>query len=241
MNAVLNSPMDTNTRDQSSLLERYLAGTLQPKEAREAEQQVAQNPLLVEQTGLADRVARAVALLDAAGRGGDWHEQPRRPWENPLVGLAFAAISLVLGITAAVLFSRLEAARARITALTEQVAVRPVDAAASRRAIAVALNPAGPPAAPAFALGARAAEMGDLQIDVSAWRQPTFRVTLERVDQGSIATLYGLMKDSNGQIRVALNSGALGPGNYTVAVEGVAWNGATAPVGGTTFAVIRGR
>ncbi len=233
--------MDTRTKDPTALLERYVAGTLPRKLAEELEEQVRQNPQLVTKTGLADRVVRAVALLDVAERGGDWHEKPRRAWEHPLLGLGFAAIAVALGITVAVLFSRIEAANARIAVLTEQVASRPIDAAASRRAIRVALNRAGPPAAPAFALGGKSAEMGELLINVSAARQPAFRLTLERADEGSIATIHGLMKDSNGEIRVALNSGALGPGNYTVTVDGVGWNGATQPVGGTTFAVSRGR
>jgi hypothetical protein len=234
-------PMDAKPIDPMAQLDRYLAGALPRKEAREFEIACQQNPIVIEQAGLADRVARAVTLLDATGRGADWHDKPRRPWEQPGVPLALAVATLVLAAASLMLWLRGSEAKTRIVQLQERVVARPVEAAASRRMIPVKLLSAGVPAQPAFVLGGQSAEMGEVRIDVSDAKQPTYRVTIERDGQGGVAVFHNLIKDSNGNLRFVLNSGALGPGRHDVTVEGVAWNGDSRLVGGTRFNVIRTR
>jgi hypothetical protein len=45
-------------------------------------------------------------------------------------------------------------------------------------------------------------------------------VSIDRVNQGRVAVLDGLEKDSNGHLRISLNAGAFGPGDYMVSIEG---------------------
>jgi hypothetical protein len=64
-----------------------------------------------------------------------------------------------------------------------------------------------------------------------------FRVQMDRTDQGKVATIGNVQRDSNGQLRVAFNSSALGPGDYQITLEGVDWKGGTEPQAWITFAV----
>ena len=60
---------------------------------------------------------------------------------------------------------------------------------------------------------------------------PSYRVTIDRVDQGRVGILHNLVKDSNGHLRIALNSSALGPGEYRLRVQGYTWRGERVDVG----------
>jgi hypothetical protein len=62
-------------------------------------------------------------------------------------------------------------------------------------------------------------------------------VTIERVDQGRVGIFDGMTKDSNGHVRISLNSGALGPGNYLVTLEGLNMRRESLPVAWFRFAV----
>ena len=66
-----------------------------------------------------------------------------------------------------------------------------------------------------------------------------FRVTIDRIDQGRVAVLGNLAKDSNGHLHIALNSSALGPGNYQLTIEGVSWCGDPEPDSWITIGIQR--
>jgi hypothetical protein len=64
-----------------------------------------------------------------------------------------------------------------------------------------------------------------------------FTVTVTRVDQGLVAVLTNLARDSNGHVRLALNSSALGRGDYLVQVEGLDMRMATQTQGWARFTI----
>jgi hypothetical protein len=49
--------------------------------------------------------------------------------------------------------------------------------------------------------------------------------------------LHNVQKDSNGHVRVAFNTSALGPGNYQFSIEGLTWRGEARPEAWITLAV----
>ena len=53
------------------------------------------------------------------------------------------------------------------------------------------------------------------------------------------AILHNLVKDSNGHLRIALNSSALGPGNYQFTIEGLTWRGETVPDAWVTIGIAK--
>ena len=56
------------------------------------------------------------------------------------------------------------------------------------------------------------AELIELRIDVSFARQNAFRLTIDKKDQAHAGMIHNLLRDSNGQLRLTLNSSGLHPG-----------------------------
>ncbi len=54
-----------------------------------------------------------------------------------------------------------------------------------------------------------------------------------------MAILQNVGKDSNGHVRVALNTTALGLGNYQFTMEGITWKGETVPEAWITIGIAR--
>jgi hypothetical protein len=92
---------------------------------------------------------------------------------------------------------------------------------------------------PMLTIGGADTVMADMKFDVSWSKFPVFRVTIDRIDQGRVMTLANVARDSNGHLRLALNSSALGPGDYTVSMEGLDWRGTPHPQAWASFAVAR--
>ena len=77
---------------------------------------------------------------------------------------------------------------------------------------------------PAISIGAGGAQLADFKIDESRSPYHIFRVTIDRIDQGRVGVITNLVKEfQNGHLRIALNSTALGPGNYQLTIEGLNW------------------
>jgi hypothetical protein len=93
--------------------------------------------------------------------------------------------------------------------------------------------------APAVTVGGESTQLADLKLDLSRSGYRNFRITIDRVDQGRVAILHNLAKDSNGHVRIALNTSALGPGNYQFTIEGVSWKGEVIPDAWVTIAIAR--
>jgi hypothetical protein len=79
-----------------------------------------------------------------------------------------------------------------------------------------------------------------MRIDVSWADTPSFRVLIERRGEGRVLQLHNLLRDSNGNLRVSLNSSALGPGLYTIAIDSLNWRGEPKPAAWAAFEVESG-
>ena len=64
-------------------------------------------------------------------------------------------------------------------------------------------------------------------------------MTIDRIDQGRVGVITNLAKDSNGHLRIALNSSALGPGNYQLTIEGLNWRADPEPDSWITIGIVR--
>jgi hypothetical protein len=71
----------------------------------------------------------------------------------------------------------------------------------------------------------------DLRIDMSEGRYNTFLVTVSSVSAGHIMQVRRVARDSNGELRLNLNSSSFGPGEYDLKLDGYTWRGETVPVG----------
>lgn len=233
------APMDRDFIARNQVIERYLSGRLPLKGATEFEQFCHTHPELLDEIGLPERVNAGLRLLEASGKPEPWQEAPKPAWQKPQVTLALGGAVLLLTVTLLVLAGTNASKAHRITDLQKQVAERPLDPATSTREIRLLPSRSGASNAAAISIGGAAAQLADFKIDESRSPYHIFRVTIDRLDQGRVAVLNNLVKDSNGHLRIALNSSALGPGNYQLTIEGLNWRGDPEPDSWVTIGIVR--
>lgn len=231
--------MDRDFIARNQVVERYLSGRLPLKGATEFERFCRENPGVLDELGLPERVNAGLRLLEASGKPEPWQETKQPFWQKLQVTIGLTAAVLVLA--GALWFSMNDgAAKAqRITKLQSQAAERPLDPATSTREIRLLPSREGGSNTPAITIGGGAAQLVDFKIDESRSPYKIFRVTIDRIDQGRVAIISDLAKDSNGHLRIALNSSALGPGNYQLTIEGLTWRGDAEPDSWITIGIQR--
>ena len=231
--------MDRDFIARNQVVERYLSGRLPLKAATEFERYCHDHPEMLDQLGLPERVNAGLRLLEAAGKPEPWQEAPRPAWQKPGVTLALAVAVVVLGMALAGLAASNSSKSHRVAELQKQNSERALDPATSTREIRLLPSRSGASNSPAITIGGGAggAQLADLKIDESRSPYHTFRITIDRIDQGRVAVISGLDKDSNGHLRIALNSSALGPGNYQLTLEGLDWRGQPQPDSWVTIGI----
>lgn len=229
--------MDREFIEKNQIVERYLTGKLPPKGVSDFERVCRENPGLIEELGLASRVNAAIRLLEASGQPEPWQEKPRAFWEKLPFIAAAAALAIVFAVATLVLILQTRGDAAQIAALEADLLERPIDPASSTRTITVLPSRTGPVSRAMFTTGTDGAEFVEMRIDVSWAETPSFRLLLERRGQGRVLLLHNLLRDSNGNLRVALNSSAMGPGIYTLAIDALNWRGEPTPAAWAAFEV----
>jgi hypothetical protein len=231
--------MDRDFIARNQVVERYLSGRLPLKGATEFERFCRDNPEILDELGLPERVNAGLRLLDASGKPEPWQDAKQPFWQKAQITIGLAAAVVVLA--GALWYSMNDgAAKAqRITKLQSQAAERPLDPATSTREIRLLPSREGGSNTPAITIGGGAAQLVDFKIDESRSPYKVFRVTIDRIDQGRVAVISDLGKDSNGHLRIALNSSALGPGNYQLTIEGLTWRGEAEPDSWITIGIQR--
>jgi len=232
--------MDRDFIARNQVVERYLSGRLPLKAATEFERFCRDHGELLDEIGLPERVNAGLRLLEASGKPEPWQEAPRPVWQKPQVTLGLAIAVAVLGMTLAGVAANNSSKSHRIAELQKQNSERALDPATSTREIRLLPSRSGASNSPAITIGGGpSAQLVDLKIDESRSAYRAFRVTVDRIDQGRVAVINNLEKDSNGHLRIALNSSALGPGNYQLTLEGLDWRGQPQPDSWVTIGIQR--
>jgi hypothetical protein len=229
--------MDREFILKNQIVERYLAGRLPPKGVTDFERLIRSRPELIEELGLADKVNAGLRLLDAAGLAEPWAEKPKKTWEKPAFTFAAAGVAVAALIGCIVLAVQVSSRDTKIGKLTREVQERPIAPSTLKRTILVGVARNGPPAGATLTISS--GEFAELKADLSWSRFGLFRVSIDRVNQGRVAELDGVTKDSNGHVRIALNAGAFGPGDYMVTLEGLNMRRERLPVAWYRVAVTR--
>jgi hypothetical protein len=221
--------MDREFIARNQIVERYIAGRLPLKGAQDFERFCRENPELLDEISLTDRISAALRLLDASGRAAPWEQRPKQWWERLPLLIGTALLALALAVTALVINSKQSARDRSIASLQQRLATQPLDPAKATRPITVIPSRTGPLQHSQVMIGGGGAQMADLKFDVS-WSQFTaFQVTIDRLEQGRVSVLHNIQRDSNGNLHLELNSSALGPGTYQLTIEGLTWRGETVP------------
>jgi len=230
--------MDRDFIARNQIVERYLAGRLPLKGAQDFERFCREHPELIDEIGLQDRINSALRLLDAGGRAPPWEAPPTPWWQRLPVLIGAGALTLVATVFALTLLGKLAARDHSVAALQRQLAVQALDPAQSTRTITIVPNRSAPSPRSLLTIGGARAEMAELRIDVSWASFTAYRVTIDRVDQGRVAILHNVLRDSSGVLHLGLNSSALGPGNYQFSIDGLTWKGEPIPVAWATITIV---
>jgi len=82
------------------------------------------------------------------------------------------------------------------------------------------------PSQPTLALGWLVpAQLLELRIDVSETKYAQFQITIDKSDGVRVMQIRRVARDSNKEVRLAVNSSAFGPGDYFVKIDGYNWRG----------------
>lgn len=217
--------MDREYVEKNRVVERYFAGRLAPRGVTEFERFCREHPEFLDAIGLPERVNAGLRLLEAGGKPEPWVERPKPFWEKPPFVIGLAATTLAALVTVGLLDFAFEGRGEQITALEERIATQPLEPATAKRTIKLLPSRSGPTTRAAVHVGEGATQFVDLKIDVSWSKFQNFRLLIDRVGQSRVALVHNLRKDSNGDLRLAFNSSALGPGDYLFTIEGLTWRG----------------
>src|SRR6266851_1896713 len=186
----------------------------------------------IEDHKLVERAQTSLKLLEASGQPLDLRE-PQPPWWKTiqvLIGLTVVAFLSLIAFWAllgkyVLLRGELEDTR---TQMNQGSLVQP---ATSRE---VRVSPDRVPGVDhARIVVTRAApQLMDLHIDLGYTdKLAEFRLFVDKKDQGRALILNDLLKDSNGELRMTLNSTGLSVGIYNVRIEALPFRGSPIPIG----------
>ena len=218
--------------EDHQLVERYLQGKLPFKGARDLEQWCRAHPEYLNELNLSERAQASLKLLEASGRPADLGE-PKPPWWKSvyvLIGLgAVACLSLIAFwvVLGKYVLLRGELDETRMT-MSRGSLVQPATSSEMR---------VTPDRAPGIdrariVVSRSAPQLMDLHIDLGYTNKlMQFRMFVDKQDQGRALVLNNLLKDSNGELRITLNSTGLAAGIYTARIEALPFRGSPIPLG----------
>jgi hypothetical protein len=231
-----NSPTATPRFDRQfiedhKLVERYLENKLPLKGALDLENWCRAHPEYLDELQLSLRAQTSLKLLEASGRPLDLRE-PEPPWWKTVYALIALCVVAFLSLVAfwallgkyVLLRGELEDTRTLMNqgSLVQPAATRDVRAAPDR---APGIDRAR------IVVSRSAPQLMDLHIDLSYIKQEQFRLFVDKKDQGRALILNDLLKDSNGELRMTVNSTGLAAGIYNVRIEALPFRGDAIPVG----------
>ena len=195
--------------EDHQLVERYLEGKLPFKGAQDLENWCRANPEYLNELKLSDRAHASLKLLEASGRPQDLRE-PEPPWWKStyvLIGLSVAAGLTLLAFWA--MLGKYLLLRGEL----DDTRALPIPGARS-------------------GVTRSAPQLLDLHIDLAYTdKQMQFRMFVDKEDQGRALILNNLLKDSNGELRMTINSTGLAAGVYDVRIEALPFKGSPIPLG----------
>jgi hypothetical protein len=218
--------------EDHKLVERYLENKLPFKGARDLEEWCRAHPDYLNELKLSERAHASLKLLEASGKPQDLGE-PKPPWWKSiylLIGLAvFAFVCLVAAWSLAGKYSSLQG---KLEDTKRVISQGPLVQPTTEKAIYITPDHAAGIDRARIKLNRTAPLLMDVHIDLGYTQKLVqFRMFVDKHDQGRALVLNNLLKDSNGELRVTLNSTGLAAGIYTVRIEALPPRGIPIPIG----------
>jgi hypothetical protein len=218
--------------EDHKLVERYLENKLPFKGARDLENWCHANPDYLSELKLAERAQTSLKLLEASGRPQDLRE-PKAPWwKSMYVPIGLGVLAAVCLIAFWALFGKYVLLRGELedtrTLMNQGSLVQP----ATTSTLKVAPDRAPGIDRARITVSRNAPQLIDLHIDMGyTAKMNQFRMLVDKKDQGRALILNNLLKDSNGELGMTLNSTGLAAGIYNARIEAVPIHGSPIPVG----------
>jgi hypothetical protein len=223
------SRFDAKFIEDHHLLERYLDNKLPMRGARDLENWCRANPAYLEALKLSERAQASLRLLEASGRPLDLREPQTPWWKTPYVSLGLGVFALlclvalwVIGGKVSVLRSELEDARVR---MHQGPLVQP----ATETSLRITPDRVAGVDHAKITVSSSAPQLMDLHVDLGYLKAMQFRVVVDKRDQGRALIMNNLLKDSNGELRLTVNTTGLSPGTYAVRIEALPVRGNAPP------------
>jgi hypothetical protein len=218
--------------EDHQLLERYLENKLPFKGARDLEQWCRSHPDYLNDLKLSERAHASLKLLEASGQPQDLRE-PKAPWWQSiyvLIGLGVVAFVCLVGFW--VLAGKLVLLQGKLDDTKHSISQGPLVQPTVEKAIYITPDHAPGIDQARIKLSRAAPLLMDVHIDLGyTQKQMQFRLFVDKKDQGRALVLNNLLKDSNNELRLTLNSTGLSPGIYTVRIEALPPRGVPMGVG----------
>jgi hypothetical protein len=241
MNARTISPATTPTPaprfdrkfiEDHKLVERYLENKLPFKGARDLENWCRANPEYLDELKMSERASSSLKLLEAAGAAPDLGEKKAPWWKSVNVLIGLGAITLISFFAFWLLFGKYELLKMQLedtkTTLAQGSLVQPAVETTVR------VSPDHSPGIDhaRIVVNHNAPQLMEVHLDLAYTQKLNqFRIIVDKKDQGRALILNYLLKDSNGELLMTLNSTGLSVGVYTVRIEALPFKGTPMPIG----------
>ena len=224
--------------EDHKLVERYLENKLPFKGAQDLEAWCRAHPDYLDALKLSERAHASLKLLEASGRSQDLRE-PKAPWWKSIyVLIGLGATAFVSLIACWVLVGKYSALQGKLDDTKRVMRQGTLVQPAAERSVAVTPDHAPGLNRARIKLSSTAPLLMDVHIDLGYTQKLTqFRVVVDKQDQGRALVLNNVLKDSNGELRVTLNSTGLSAGLYTIRIEALPPRGVPLPIGWLTLDV----
>jgi hypothetical protein len=249
-----------NYIDREHIVDRYLSGELSVREAREFEKYCLDHPEFLKglpipvrlktrlsrqpeahsETGIFQGIPSSAthAAIQATDEGFDLADEAdelRRRYGagGPSRTLFFAVVIALIAALAGLVAYGFHASSltAQLNAMQRDTRATQMQPPGSVQTHALQLSRTKPQAATLSLGWPEPAQLLDLRIDASDGKYSVFQITIDRADGSRIMQIRRITRDSNRELRLALNSSAFGPGEFLFRFDGYNWRGQTEEVG----------
>jgi hypothetical protein len=218
--------------EDHKLIERYLENKLPFKGARDLENWCREHPDYLNELKLSERAQTSLKLLEASGQPLDLRE-PQPPWWKTIQALIGLCVVTALSLIAFwALLGKYVLLRGELDdtrhLMNQGSLVQPATSSTLR------VSPDRTPGVDhARIVVTRAApQLMDVHVDLGYTNKlAEFRLFVDKKDQGRALILNNLLKDSNGELRITLNSTGFAAGIYNVRIEALPFRGSPIPIG----------
>jgi hypothetical protein len=221
---------DAKFIEDHQLIERYLENKLPVKGARDLENWCRANPAYLDGLKISERAQASLKLLEASGRPLDLQE-PRVPWwKTPYLSIGLGVLALVCLVAFWSLFGKYELLRGELEDTRTRLRQGSLEQPAVESNIKVTPDRASDLGRARVIANRNAPQLMDVHIDMSYFKAVQFRMIVDKKDQGRALILNDLLKDSNGELRMTLNTTGLAAGIYNVRIEALPFRSSGSPV-----------